>query len=107
MHVGRKTVQRIQLVSCGLGIGALIGVLYAPKAGRETREELMSSAREGTEYSEAARAGMPPTRSATWWTGKTQVTEYVERGKEYVERGRAQWDEFVNQGRQFVTDQGE
>ena len=34
----------------GLGIGALIGVLYAPKAGRETREDLMSSARESTEY---------------------------------------------------------
>ena len=33
----------------GLGLGALIGVLYAPKAGRETREELMSSAREGTD----------------------------------------------------------
>ena len=25
----------------GLGIGALVGVLYAPKSGRETREELM------------------------------------------------------------------
>jgi hypothetical protein len=23
-----------------------------------------------------------------------------------MERGRAQWDEFVNQGRQFVNDQG-
>ena len=28
----------------GLGIGALVGVLYAPKLGRETREELMASA---------------------------------------------------------------
>ena len=36
---------------------------------------------------------------------KTQVNDYVGRGKEYVERGRAQWDEFVNQGRQFVNDQ--
>src|SRR5579862_6723227 len=34
----------------GLGIGALIGVLYAPKAGKETREDLAQSAREGTEY---------------------------------------------------------
>lgn len=33
------------------------------------------------------------------------MTEYVGRGKEYVERGRAQWDEFVNQGRTFVNDQ--
>ena len=28
----------------GLGVGALIGVLYAPKAGKETREDLMNSA---------------------------------------------------------------
>ncbi|MGA7314970.1 MAG: YtxH domain-containing protein, partial [Silvibacterium sp.] len=34
----------------GLGIGALVGVLFAPKAGKETRENLASSAREGSEY---------------------------------------------------------
>src|SRR6202034_4426346 len=89
----------------GLGIGALIGVLYAPKAGRETREDLMSSARQSTEYlkqrgREAAdQVGDIVDRS------KAQVNEYVDRGKEVVERGRAQWDEFVNQGRQFVNDQ--
>ena len=33
------------------------------------------------------------------------MTEYVDKSKEVVERGRAQWDEFVNQGRQFVTEQ--
>jgi hypothetical protein len=33
------------------------------------------------------------------------VNDYVGRSKEYVERGRAQWDEFVNQGKQFVGDQ--
>jgi len=46
--------------SCGLGwflaglgigaaIGAAIGVLYAPKAGKETREDLLNSAREAKE----------------------------------------------------------
>ncbi len=34
----------------GLGVGALAGILYAPKSGRETRDELANSAREGTEY---------------------------------------------------------
>ena len=34
----------------GLGVGAVVGILYAPKSGRETREDLANSAREGTEY---------------------------------------------------------
>jgi len=28
----------------GLGLGALIGVLYAPKSGRETREDILRGA---------------------------------------------------------------
>ena len=35
------------------GIGALVGILYAPKAGRETREDIATGAREGTEYLKA------------------------------------------------------
>ncbi len=34
----------------GLGVGALVGILYAPKSGRETREDIVSGAKEGTEY---------------------------------------------------------
>lgn len=89
----------------GLGLGALIGVLYAPKAGKETREELMSSAREGTEFLKQKSRDAVDQVNDLVDIGKTQVNEYVGRGKEYVERGRAQWDEFVNQGRQFVNDQ--
>ncbi|HKD78210.1 MAG TPA: YtxH domain-containing protein [Candidatus Angelobacter sp.] len=34
----------------GLGFGALLGVLYAPRSGRETREAIRNSAQEGGEY---------------------------------------------------------
>lgn len=90
----------------GLGIGALIGVLYAPKAGRETREDLLSSAREGTEYLKQRGREAADQVGDLVDRGKAQVSQYVDRGKEYAERGRAQWDEFVSQGRQFVNDQG-
>lgn len=89
----------------GLGIGALIGVLYAPKAGRETRENLMNGAREGTEYIKQRGRDAADQVGDLVDKSKTQVTDYVDRGKEYLERGRAQWDEFVNQGRQFVNEQ--
>ncbi len=45
----------------GLGVGALVGILYAPKSGRETREDLASGAREGTEYLRQ-RTGKLPSR---------------------------------------------
>src|ERR1700742_1387394 len=80
----------------GLGLGALLGVLYAPKAGRETREELASSAREGTEYLKQR------SREAA-----DQVSEYVDRGKEYVDRSKSQLNDLVSQGKHFVNEQGD
>lgn len=89
----------------GLGVGALVGILYAPKSGRETREDIVSGAKEGSEYLRAR------TREAAEGVGtlvdksKEHVTEYVERGREVVDRGRAQWEEFVERGKSLVTDQ--
>jgi gas vesicle protein len=91
----------------GLGIGALIGVLYAPKAGKETREELANSAREGTEYLRQRSREAADQINQIVDRGKAQVSEYVDRSKEYIDRSRAQWDDFVAQGRQFVNDQSE
>ena len=34
----------------GLGLGALAGVLYAPRSGNETREVLRARAEEGRDY---------------------------------------------------------
>jgi gas vesicle protein len=73
----------------GLGLGALVGILYAPKSGRETREQLISSAREGTDY--VAQRG----RDA-----REHVTEWVDRGKEVVSRQRDQINSAIDAGRQ-------
>ena len=100
----------------GIGIGALVGILYAPKSGRETREDIASGAREGTEYlrvrtqqaAQEVSALVDKSKqqvSALVDKGKEQVTEYVERGREAVDRGRAQWEEFVERGKNLVADQ--
>ena len=89
----------------GLGVGALVGILYAPKSGKETREDLASGAREGTEYLRNKSRQAAEEMSALVDRSKEQVGEYVERGREVVDRGRAQWEEFVERGKSMVTDQ--
>jgi gas vesicle protein len=89
----------------GLGVGALAGILYAPKSGRETREELISGAREGTEYLRARTRQVVDQMGNLVDQGKQQMGEYAERGREVVDRGRAQWEEFVERGKNLVTEQ--
>lgn len=89
----------------GLGVGALVGILYAPKSGRETRADLASGAREGTEYLRNRTRQAAEEVGALVDRSKEQVSQYVERGREAVDRGRAQWEEFVERGKSLVAEQ--
>jgi len=73
----------------GLGLGALVGILYAPKSGRETREALRASAEEGRDF--VVSRG----REA-----KEQVNQWVGRGKEAVSRQKEQINSAIEAGRQ-------
>jgi len=89
----------------GLGVGALVGVLYAPKSGREMREDLANCAREGTESLRNRTRQAAEEVSSLVDRGREQVGDYVERGRGAVDRGRAQWEDFVERGKTFVSDQ--
>ena len=100
----------------GLGVGALVGILYAPKSGRETREDIATGAREGAEYLRARTRQAAEEVNALVDKSKEQVTalvdktkeqvsEYVARSREAIDRGRAQWEEFVERGKNLVADQ--
>jgi gas vesicle protein len=89
----------------GLGLGALIGVLYAPKSGRETRDDIATQAREKSEYLKQRSKEAAEQASIFADRAKTQAGQYVDRGKDYVDRGRAQWEEFVDKSKGFVGEQ--
>lgn len=63
----------------GLGFGALLGVLYAPRSGRETRQAIRNTAQEGKEY--IKKQG----REA-----RETMGEWVERGKDAINRQKTQ-----------------
>ncbi len=73
----------------GVAIGGLVGVLYAPRAGSETREELRARAEQGTEYVRA-RA-----REA-----KEQASGWVDKGKDVVSQQKDQFRAAYEAGRQ-------
>ncbi len=90
----------------GLGLGSLLGVLYAPRAGQETREELVSSALGSGEYVRQRSRDVQQQAGEYVERGKTQVNEYVGRGKEqasqYAGAGKEQVGGALARGREVV-----
>ena len=60
----------------GLAIGAIFGVLFAPKSGKETRNDLMDK---GEKFMEM---------------GKESVSDVVEKTKDLVESGKKKIEEL-------------
>ncbi len=73
----------------GLGVGAAVGLLYAPQSGSETREALRARAEEGRDYmkSRAREAG-------------TQASEWVDKGRDVVSQQKDQFKAAYEAGRQ-------
>ena len=91
----------------GLGIGSLLGVLYAPKAGQDTRDELVASAMGSREYLRERSREVSRTAGDYVERGREQVNDYVAKGKDAVEAGRQKVNEVYNQGRQTVLEKKE
>jgi gas vesicle protein len=91
----------------GLGIGALVGVLYAPKAGKETREDLKASALDAKDR--AAKLYADTTDQVTGYVqqGKDVANEYVDKGREYYEKGRSQFNDYVDKGKDLIQNQAD
>lgn len=73
----------------GLGLGALVGVLYAPRSGSEMRDAIREKAEESREFVKA-RA-----RQA-----KDQAGEWVDRGRDVLSQQREQFKSAYDAGRQ-------
>ena len=73
----------------GLGIGAVAGVLYAPRSGDETRQVLRSRAEDGREFVRD-RARQACEQAATW----------ADRGREALNQQKEQFRSAYEAGRQ-------
>jgi len=60
----------------GLGVGAFVGILFAPKSGEETRDILLKKADEGKDYAQRKAREL-----------RERADELIERGKEVAAKG--------------------
>ncbi len=73
----------------GLGLGALVGVLYAPRSGSETREVLRARAEEGRDYVRNRARDV-----------RDQASQWADRGRDVVTQQKDQFRAAYEAGRQ-------
>ena len=73
----------------GLGVGALMGVLFAPKSGEDTREYLAKRADDGREFAQKKAKEL-----------RERADELIERGKDVAWRKRESLSAAVDAGRE-------
>lgn len=66
---------KVSFFLVGLGIGALVGILFAPKSGEETREYLTSKADEGRDFAQKKAREL-----------RERAEDLIERSKEIMSR---------------------
>ena len=80
---------RISFILVGLGIGALVGILFAPKSGEETREYLSLKADEGRDYAQRKAREL-----------RERAEDIVERSKQAASRQKETLSAAVDAGRE-------
>ena len=72
----------------GLGVGALLGILFAPKSGEETRDYLTKRADEGRDYAQRKAREL-----------RERADDLLERGRETIETGRDTVNDAIEAGK--------
>src|SRR5208283_2498286 len=84
----------------GLGIGAALGILYAPRTGEETRQQILDAAGQGRDVVKE-RARQARDQAGTW----------ADKGRDYLNSQKDQIRTAYEAGRQAyrdaTTDEGE
>lgn len=87
--MGDNTGSKISYFLVGIGIGALLGILFAPKSGEETRELLAKKADEGRDFAQKKAREL-----------RERAEDLIERSKEVAGRQKDSLAAAVEAGRE-------
>jgi gas vesicle protein len=85
--------ERFSYFVLGLGLGTAVGLLFAPKSGRQTRNYLQAKAQAGTDYVKRQGGEL-----------RDRATENFERGKQSVRDQMHILGDAVDAGKQAYRD---
>jgi gas vesicle protein len=91
-------VSKVNYFLVGLGIGSLIGILYAPKSGEETREYLTRKAKEASRYAEGKMRDMSNGAEGLMQRGKKVVAQKQQQISTAIEAGREAYQREKSRG---------
>ncbi len=86
--MSENTGSKVSYFLVGLGIGTLLGILFAPKSGEETREYLLDKAERGRDYAQKRAREL-----------RERAEEMVERGKDVIQSQKEQLASAVEAGK--------
>ncbi len=85
--------KRIPYFLLGLGIGTALGILFAPKAGPETREFLLTKADDSKEFLKRKTLDLKDKSTGIVDRGKTAITKQKDNLAAAVEAGKQAYRE--------------
>jgi gas vesicle protein len=96
-HTSRSSSQAIALAFLGGAVaGAIVGILFAPKSGEETRRAIKGYARRAEEeVLEKAK------------DARTALDDMIERGRHYLEEKKADVEAALKAGREAMKERAE
>jgi gas vesicle protein len=88
--------KRLSYFFLGLGIGVAVGILFAPKAGDETRGLIRNKAGEGADYVKRRSGELKESASELVERSKSAVARQKEQLASALEAGKSAYRETVS-----------
>jgi len=94
----RKAIHFIEGIGFGLTAGCLLGILYAPQAGKKTRRRLVSAAEDGVSHITSKAEDMSAFVQKETSRLQNEAKNLLHRGEAAVEKAKAQVDGAIEKG---------
>jgi len=84
---------KLTYLLAGIGIGALVALLFAPQSGEETRRQIADKVEDGKDFVTAQGREI-----------RKQAGNLVDQGKDLVSKQKARLADVLDSGKQAVRD---